>query len=215
VNDSGIHRVVIFGASGKTGQHAVEQALGQGHAVTAFVRDPARLPVKHERLAVIQGDVRDPASVEQAVAGHDGVIAVLGQTRPPAPDLLATGVQNILKGMEKHGVRRLIYLTGAGVPDPEDQPSVPRTIIRGLMKLISPHVLEDSERAYTAIRASDMDWTVVRVPILTDKPGAGGAKTTFTPPGPTQICRADVAKFILNQLHDESYVRRAPMLTYS
>ena len=75
-------KVVIFGASGRTGRLLVEQALAAGHEVTAFVRDPARLPIRHERLRVAQGDVNDAPAVDAAVAGQHAVLSALAPAKP-------------------------------------------------------------------------------------------------------------------------------------
>jgi uncharacterized protein YbjT (DUF2867 family) len=96
--------VVVFGASGRTGRLLVEQALAAGHAVTAFVRDPARLPVTHARLRVVRGDVRDPQRVAEAVAGQDAVLSALGPNKPEF-DAMALGARHILAAMGRHGVR--------------------------------------------------------------------------------------------------------------
>ncbi len=59
-------RILIFGASGRTGRPLVEQALERGHEVTAFVRDPVRLALEHGRLRVVSGDVTDAVAVYRA-----------------------------------------------------------------------------------------------------------------------------------------------------
>jgi putative NADH-flavin reductase len=87
-------RLTVFGASGQTGRHLIQQALDAGHTVTAVVRDPTRLPIRHQRLQVVTADVLDPAAIQPAVAGADAVISALGHTphatghrsfRPPPP----------------------------------------------------------------------------------------------------------------------------------
>ncbi|HWM52138.1 MAG TPA: NAD(P)H-binding protein, partial [Thermoplasmata archaeon] len=81
-------KVVVFGATGETGRHLTERALRAGHTVTAFARDPTRMPIVHERLRVVRGDVLDPPSVDRVIPGHDAVLSALGGTaRNPAPVL--------------------------------------------------------------------------------------------------------------------------------
>lgn len=113
-------RVLIFGASGRTGQHLVRQALEAGHEVTAFVREPARLKMDHARLRVVSGDVTDAVRTEEAVAGSEVVLSALGHTRTSAKDLQTVGTKNIVAAMHRHGVRRIVSLTGAGMRDPKD-----------------------------------------------------------------------------------------------
>ncbi|MDF1514961.1 MAG: NAD(P)H-binding protein [Anaerolineae bacterium] len=62
-------KLSIFGATGRTGQHLVRQALSKGYEVVALVRTPAKLDIQHEDLTVIVGDVTDLASVTKAVTG--------------------------------------------------------------------------------------------------------------------------------------------------
>ena len=80
------------------------------------------------------------------------------------------------------------------------------------MKLISPQVLEESVRTFQSVAASDLDWTVVRAPNLKDGPKQGGYHVGFTPPPPTPLAREDVAEFMLKQVSDKTYLRRAPMI---
>ena len=84
-------KLAIFGATGKTGIELVKQALEQGHAVTAFVRDPARLDIKDGNLTLVTGDVFDPASVAQAVEGQDAVICALGASSASTVTRLSEG----------------------------------------------------------------------------------------------------------------------------
>lgn len=209
-------KLIIFGATGGTGRAVVRQALAEGHEVTAFVRDPAKLGAyaQHERLRVVQGDVTDAARVEQVVEGADAVISALGPTRASAKDMLRAASTNIIAAMKKHGVRRLIWQTGAGVRDEGDQPSAIRIVMIMLLKLFSPQVLEDSERTFQNIKASDLEWTVVRVPALKDGPKQGGYRAGVAPPSPIPLAREDVAEFVLKQLSDNTDVHRAPMIGY-
>ncbi len=81
-------KLVVFGASGRTGVHVVEQALAAGHTVTAFVRNPSKISIQHPNPILFQGDVMDAAAVEEAIAGQEGVISALGPVRPPVPGML-------------------------------------------------------------------------------------------------------------------------------
>ena len=206
-------KVVIFGASGGTGVHVVKQALEAGHEVTAFVRDPSRLPVQHERLRVLQGDVVESEKVAEAVAGQDAVLSALGPAKP-AFTAMTVGAQHIIAAMQRHGVRRLITLTGAGVADSNDRPGVLNRVITFLLKRINPEVLADAQRHVDRVRASDLDWTVVRVGRLLDRPGTGELRVGWVGVGTRPfISRADAATFMLNQLADTAHHRQAPMIS--
>lgn len=203
--------LTIFGATGRTGRHLLEQALGAGHTVTAFARDPAKLPVQHERLRVVQGDIRDAERVEEAVRDADAVLIALSSGN----DVLGSAARHILPAMRKHGVRRLITLVGAGVPDRQDPSSLGRSFMRGLMKVVARDVLKDAELHAEQVRASELDWTLVRPPRLRDGPHTGEYRTGILQLGPAEsISRADVADFMLQLTTDHRYVREAPMVSY-
>src|SRR5512141_3018806 len=113
-------KIVVFGASGGLGLNVLEQAVEMGQAVTAFVRNPSKIRIQHANLHVVQGDVLDADAVENAIAKHEAVVSVLGPMRPPVPHMMETAARNIVTGMKKQGVRRIVSTTGAGVRQPED-----------------------------------------------------------------------------------------------
>ncbi len=211
--------VAIFGATGRTGRHLVEQALTRGHNVTAFARSRAKLAqqqtLQHERLRVVEGDVMDYAPVERAVRGADVVLSAVGHTKTSAEDVQMRGTENIVSAMKEHGVRRVISETGAGVSDPNDEPYWGARLMQGIMTLVAADVLKDAERHANVLRASELDWTLVRAPRLTDGERTGAYETGYLKMGPTaKISRADVADFMLHLAEEDRYVREAPMLCY-
>ncbi len=206
-------RISVLGATGRTGRQVVEQALKAGHEVVAFVRNPDAMGTQHERLAVVQGDILDAERVSEAVAGTDAVISALGPTRDSPEAMLTRGVANVVAAMKEHGVRRLIVLTGAGVRLESDPSSLGNSIMLGLLGLLVPCALRDAQGAVEVIRASGLDWTVVRVPRLSDGPMTGRVRSGTLRLGPSHsISRADVVAFVLQQLDDDRYVRQAPMV---
>jgi putative NADH-flavin reductase len=206
--------LTIFGASGRTGQPLVEQALAAGHTVTAFVRDAAKLPITHERLTVVVGDVYDTAAVEQAIAGADAVISTLGQTKGSRKDVQTVAIEAIIGAMQKHDVRRLVSLTGAGVPAPQDQPKLFDRAIKLALQTLAGNVLRDALQHAERIRQSDREWVIVRAPMLTDGPHTGSYRVGWVGinSGP-RVSRADVADFLLKQATDTTYLHQSPVVS--
>ncbi len=209
-------RIAIFGATGKVGQHLVDQALERGDEVTAFVRDPSKLTTQqHKRLKVVQGDVLDPKDVEQAVAGTDAVLSTIGHTKTSSKDVLAEGIKNIIAAMNKHGVRRLVSLTGAGVRDPKDEPKLVDRIIGWLLKLLQKELLEDAIEQARMVKESHLDWVIVRAPVLTEGEKKGEYRIGYVgKESGTTLSRADVADFMLKQTTDDTYLHQAPLVSY-
>src|SRR5947207_13562975 len=114
IGRSGILKVVVFGAAGQTGRLLTERAVADGHQVTAFVRDPARMDLLNGSVRVIQGNVLDSAAVDRAVAGQEAVLVALGTATRRGCPVLPQGIRHILDAMERHGVRRIVVLSAAG-----------------------------------------------------------------------------------------------------
>lgn len=207
-------KLAIFGATGRTGIHLVEQALAREHEVTVLARNPDKLGELSHRVRTVQGDVTDPGKVAEAVQGQDAVIMALGHTRTSPKDVLTVATRNVLEAMNQHGVRRLINLTGAGVPDPADKPGLFDRLMSGLLRLAARDLWEDAMQQTSLIRASDLDWTIVRVPRLTNGPARGTVRSGYVGHGPgPMISRADVATFMLEQVTSDEHKRKAPAIS--
>ncbi|WP_194816303.1 NAD(P)-dependent oxidoreductase [Nocardia sp. XZ_19_385] len=201
-------RIAVFGATGTVGRVVVEQALAQGHEVTAFTRNAAGVTQQHEGLRIVEGDVYDTNSVERAVAGQDAVIVALGDDRKG--QVRFGGTKSVIEAMNRTGVKRLIVQSSLGVGD--SRPNLNflwKYIIFGIV-LRKAYV--DHGHQEELVQASNVDWTIVRPAAFTDGPRTGAYRRGF---GPNEkglqlkIARADIAAFYLEQLTDPTYVRRA------
>jgi putative NADH-flavin reductase len=208
-------KIVVFGASRGVGFKVVEQALLAGHTVTAFVRSPEKFTVKHPNLTVFPGDSTDAAAVEKAIAGQDAVISALGPTRPPVPAMMETSAQNIVSAMKKHGVRRLISTTGAGVRQPEDKPKLADHLIGAMLNLLAKSVVLDSAANVKVIQNSDLDWTVARFPRLMDSNPTGRYRFGYvSQDSSTQLSRDDAAAAVLKELTEKKWLKKLPLVSY-
>jgi putative NADH-flavin reductase len=208
-------KVIVFGASRGVGLHVVEQALTAGYMVTAFVRSPETFPLHHENLTLFKGDALDAVAVEQAIAGQEAVISALGPTRPPVPHMMETSTKNIVEAMKKHGIKRLVSTTGAGVRQPEDQPKFIDHFIGFLLNLLAKDAVLDSAANVRVIQSSDLEWTVVRYPRLLDGEQKGVYRVGYVgKDSGTQITRADGADFVLKELVEKKWLRKSPVVSY-
>src|SRR6267143_2534355 len=201
-------RVLVIGATGATGRHLVQQALAQGHQVTAFVRDPAKLQIEHANLRVAQGNVLDYASVESAMRGQSAVVSALGHKRFFYPNKIqSNGMRNILRAMNACDVPRLICETALGIGNSVGRLGLPHTFF--ILPLILPFYMWDKLRQEELIAASDRDWVIVRPGVLTNGEARGSYRHGSKVGSylwPVRIARADVADFMLKQLTDDAYV---------
>jgi uncharacterized protein YbjT (DUF2867 family) len=209
-------KVVVFGATGSTGRLVVAAALAAGHDVTAFVREPKRMPLTHPQLRVVQGDVMDPASVASAMQGAEAVICTLGAIPQAKEDrgrrqrgvpVCSVGTGHILTAMPRGGLR-LIVESSVSVGDSY---ATGRFGAGFIVRLALREVMADKELQEAAVRASDCDWTIVRPGPLTFKPARGNLKsgTDLRWSILSTATRADVADYMVKILGDPATYRQA------
>src|SRR5271156_4681483 len=173
-------KVLVIGAAGKSGEALVNEALAAGHKVTAFVRGAARYNKANVRVVV--GDVLDAAAVDVAVAGQDAVIDALGGKTPWKVTTMETSAaHNIVDAMRRNGARRLLKISVVGAGESVknagffNEHLLMRTFLRGL--------LVDKAGMEAEIEGSNLDWTLVRPPMLTDREKTGVARVLSTEGG--------------------------------
>ena len=200
-------RLTVFGGTGRTGSEVVRQALAAGHDVVAVVRDPARLTVPAGRgLGVVTADVMEPAQIGPAVKGADAVVSALGP-RPGGPvTVLTDGVRSILAAMEDAGLQRLVAVSASGAFTEPDEPFVTRVMVKPVLQRFLRDSVADTRRMEAEIRASGTDWTLIRPPRLTNRPGRGRYRREIGRNVGTSIARADVADAILAALPDPATI---------
>jgi len=204
-------KVIIFGASGSIGRPLVKQTLAAGHQVTAVVRNGKLAAARG--LTVVSANVLDEAAVSAVMPGHDSVICVLGAGR--AGVVRSTGTANIITAMHQHGIRRLICQTTLGAGD-----SAPALNIfwKYLMFgfLLRP-AFADHQAQEQLVRASGLDWTIVRPAAFTDGPHTDHYQHGFAANVKNlrlKISRKDLASFLVKQLSSSTYLLKAPGLSY-
>jgi putative NADH-flavin reductase len=207
-------KLAIFGAAGRTGIPLVQQALEGGNDVVALVRAPSKLSIRNERLTVVQGDVAHLADVERAVQGADAVLGVLGHVKGSEPDILTQAIRNIITAMDKYDVKRLVSLSGASVYAPQDKPKLVNRLIKFYTMATTGSLLKDAEQHFMVIQNSDVEWVVVRGPILNEGPHTGTYRVGWTGVNTgIRVSRADIADFMLKQVTDTTYLRQAPLIS--
>lgn len=227
-------KITIFGATGGTGRHLAEQALAAGHEVTVVVRDPARLAMAAPAadlartvpaapasgagqrapavagLRVVTADVMDPGAIAGAVAGADAVLTAIGPRVSGPSTVSADSAASIIAAMRRTGVRRLLTVSGSIVDDAGEGPIMSYLVKPLARRTFLKNVCADMRRGEEVVRASGLDWTIVRPPRLTDKPATGRYRSAIDrnlPRGFT-VSRADLAASMLGLIEDRAAVQR-------
>ena len=205
-------RVLILGSTGRIGNLVLGEALRSGHEATVLVRDPGKVEPR-TTLTVVPGDVRDELAIGQALRDVDAVIAALGprSNTPADEESLALGMHNLVSAMVRAGIPRLIALSGAAVDVPGDRkPSLDRIMSR-VVRRFARHVVGAKQREFAAFAVSDLEWTALRPPLVTDGPARGYRLDLSLQPG-ARVTRADVATALVDQLADRAFIRAAPFV---
>lgn len=209
-------KILVIGATGGTGQAIVREALAKGHAVTALVRSEAKARPLLPGTALVEGDARDQAALTRAVEGCDAAISALGTRKirlVGKVTLMSEGTRALVTAMNERGVRRLVCITGLGAGDSAGHGGF--VYDRLIKPVLLRTIYQDKDRQEAIIRASGLDWTIVRPTVLTDKPATGTVRAIVNLEGlhGGSIPRADVAAFVVAQTGSEAWLGKTPLIT--
>ncbi len=208
-------KVLVLGATGGTGRLIVRDALAKGHSVVALVRSKARVP-DLPGADMIEGDACDEGALMRALNGCDAVVSSLGTGLSPFREvsLLTVATRALVTAMTRNGVRRLVCITALGVGDSRGHGGF--VFDRLFLPLLLSHAYKDKDRQEAAIRASSLDWVVVRPAMLTNDPARGSVRAVTDLAGVKggKIARADVARFVVEQLTTDTWLRRTPVILW-
>lgn len=200
-------RLTVFGATGRIGTEVLGQALDAGHEVTAVVRDPSRIAVPAtERLHVVRADPMDADAVTPAVKGADAVVSALGPRRGGPVTVISEAAHAVLAAMRATGVRRLVIVSANGAYFDRGDDLISRRLVKPILQRVLREGFADLYRMEDLVRASDTDWTIMRPPMLTNRPRTGRYRTATDAHVGTTIARADVADAILAVLADPATI---------
>jgi putative NADH-flavin reductase len=205
-------RLAIFGATGGTGLELTRQALEKGHSVRVLVRNPNRMTLTNANMRIVLGSVLDHESVTKTVLGTDVVLSCLGQrnllrnTR-----VVSVGTHLIMSVMKEHGVRRLVVESAFGAGESLALASLMERLVFATL-LWAPY--EDKNLMEPDVRASGLDWTILRPTLLTNGPRTGRyAVEMGKRPAVGKVTRADVATAMLRAVEERLWIGESPSVT--
>ncbi len=206
--------IALFGATGQTGSEFLKLALKEGYQVKALVRTPEKVTLKDEKLKVLQGDILTEADVEKTIKDTDIVVSLFGHVKG-SPEMLQTkGTVHIINSMKRNDIKRVISLSGGGLPYEKDEPKFMDKAIRFIMKIAVPKVLDDAVAHAKVLEESNLDWMIVRGPRLTNDAAQGSYKEGWVGVNAsTKLTRADLADFILKQIESTKYNKQMPFVS--
>ena len=195
-------KLFVIGATGRTGQEILQQALARNHHVTAFVRSPENITLQNERLTVLKGNAMDENQLFRAVQNHDAVVSTLGPREVFKPSsMLHDSAVSTTRAMTRAGVKRLVVLSAAAhFPG----------FLNGIASFIMRNHMRDSRAMEAIVQATGLDWTIARPPRLTQEDYATyRSRENAAPRMGFSVSRQAVAAFILEAIEQKNISTRS------
>ena len=208
-----IKRIAVIGGTGKSGKYLIKQLLEQAYPIKVLVRNPERFQIKNPLAQVIIGDVNDYEVLKSLICDCDTIISALGLGVPPSePTIFSLATTNIIKAMNECGVGRYILLTGLNVNTPLDKKGNKTKSATDWMYANFPKPTADRQLEYQVLYASNIDWTLVRLPLIEQTDTTGKIETSLEDCPGDKISATDLANFLIGQLTEKSFIKKAPFI---
>lgn len=208
--------ITIFGGTGKTGLLLIEKALKNGHTVTVFARTPSKISIQHNNLKIVKGELEEYGKIEEAIKNADAVLSVLGPTQKTKGLAIANGIKNIVDAMKKNDVKRLIATATPAFKDSNDKFQIGFAFGIFMVKMLIKDSYNNIVLTGKYIAESGLDWTIVRLPMLSDKPANGKINAGYTGYGAISLfslSRADLADFLLQLVDNKKWLHKSPVIS--
>lgn len=205
------YKIAIIGGTGKSGQYLVQNLLKKGYSLKMLVRNPKNFTIQNPLIEIIKGDAREEASIYSLIEGCDLVISTLGQPKGEK-SIFSDAAKNIIKAMNCFGIKRYIVTTGLSVNTSSDQKNERVKMATDWMYENYPETTEDKQKEYELLLESNLDWTLVRLPLIHLTEERFATEACLTDCKGENISAADLAAFLLSQIDHSEYIQKSPFL---
>ena len=204
-------KVAVLGGGGRTGKYLVTQLLSQGYTLKLLLRRPEDFQLESPFIEIIRGDALDAEASRSLVKGCQAIISTVGQCKDE-PLVASHATINVLKAMASYGIQRYILVAGLNIDTPFDKKSSETSTASEWMKMTFPLIHADRQKAYTILSASDVKWTLVRVPFIEFTDIRGETLVSLEDCRGKKISATDIATFLIEQLSDDTYSKNSPFI---
>ena len=204
-------KIAILGGGGRTGKYLVKQLVNQNYSLKLLLRNPENFNIQNSLIEIVKGDALDPAAIHSLTAGCQAVISTVG-ARKDEPLVASQATINVLKAMEAHQIQRHLLVAGLDIDTPSDRKGPQTSMATEWMKANYSIYHEDKQKAYSILSGSDIAWTMVRVPFIEFTDERNELLVSLEDCLGTKISAADIAAFLVDQLDDTTYIRKAPFI---
>ncbi|WP_057936487.1 NAD(P)-dependent oxidoreductase [Algoriphagus resistens] len=207
------NKIAVIGGTGKSGKFLIKELVKAGFQIKMLVRNPDRVPLHNPQIEVIIGDALDQSTVNELVEDCDAVISTLGWGLPPSKHTISSeGTSNVLQAMKLHRITRYVVASGINVDVEGDQKGTSTKASTAWMYDNFPNSTADKQLEYELLNRSEVNWTLVRVPLITmDEENKPINVSLEDCPG-DQISATSLARFLIDQLSARRFFKQAPFI---
>lgn len=205
-------KVAVIGGTGKAGKYIVKNLLAQGFSIKILLRYPEKFQISSPLIEIVKGDARDLLAIRQLLKDCQAIISAVGQP-VGEPSVFSQVTRNIIQVMHEYQMHRYILITGLNVDTPFDQKSPKTKFGTDWMKTNYPLTTADKQVEYETLVESDIDWTLVRLPMIEQTDTINEIKIDLEDCPGDQISATDLALFLIKQLTDQKYIKKAPFIS--
>jgi putative NADH-flavin reductase len=209
-------KIAILGSTGFVGKVLIKKAIAAGYQVKTLARNPEKLEEIKNKIEIITGSVFESSSVEAAIEGAEVVLSTIGppQRNPGDPVQYEKSMKNIVSAMDKYGIKRYIHIGGAAHQGGENEVwNFNRKFLRLFLNLFGKQILVAKHLEWEVLKTSDLDWTLVRPPRITNEEASGNILANEKRLESLKVSVGDLTDFILEQITSKGWIKKAPLVS--
>jgi putative NADH-flavin reductase len=209
-------KITIFGTTGFVGKVLIKKAIAAGYQIKTLARNPEKLEELKDKIEIIKGSVFESSSVELAIEGAEVVISTIGPPtgKPCDPTQYEKTMKDIVSIMDKNGIKRYIHIGGAAHKGGENEAwNFGRKFLRLFLTLFGKQILVAKHLEWNVLKSSDLDWTLIRPPRITNEPALGNISIDEKNLKNLKVSVGDLTDFILHQITSKEWIRKAPLIS--
>jgi putative NADH-flavin reductase len=207
-------KIAVIGGTGKAGTFIVKELLSRGYQLKLLLRFPENFQIEDPKIELLKGDARDVEAIRSLLDGCQAIISAVGQ--PKGEESVFSKVsRTIVQVMKEQGISRYVLLTGLNVDTQFDNKSEKVKAATEWMGANYPKTTADKQVEYEFLTKSDVDWTLVRLPLIELTHERREVKASLEDCLGDGISSNDLAHFVADQLTEDSYWRKAPFVSNS
>jgi putative NADH-flavin reductase len=209
-------KITIFGSTGFVGKVLIKKAIAAGYQVKTLVRNPDKLEEIKDKIEIINGSIFESSMVEAAIKGAEVVLSAIG---PPTgktfdPFQYEKAMKDIVRIMDKNGIKRYIHIGGAAHPGGENEVwNFNRKFLRLFLTFFGRQILVAKHLEWEVLKSSDLDWTLIRPPRIANEAASQSIYVDEKNLGNLKVSVENLTDFILQQISSKEWIRKAPLIS--